>query len=543
MQDELTIKQKAFADYYIETGNATEAAKMAGYSQRTAYRTGADNLKKPHVAAYIAERQKQIDDERICNIAEIQRIRTSIARGERKDDFGFAPENGDILKACADLEKSLKIKEEQEEIQRQREEALNRGIYHTDLDTIADVFHPAVRDMRKHGHREYVFPGGRGSTKSSCGMEIPYEIMMNNPQMHCLVVRKVANTLRDSVYAQMAWGCDKQAENPMFVRENWDFKLSPLEITYKPTGQKVFFRGADDPAKIKSIKPPFGFIGILIFEELDQFSGEEEVRKIEQSAIRGGSGAYIIKIFNPPKSENCWVNQYVATPKDSMMVIRSTYLDVPPEWLGEDFIEEAEHLKETNPEAYENEYMGKANGSGGAVFEYLEFRTITDEEIATFDRIYQGVDWGWYPDHYAFIRSYYNRNTETIYLIAENYVNKQSNEKTGKWIKNHKYDDYPIICDSAEKKSVNDYKDMGIPAREAIKGPGSIEYGMKWLQVRHIVIDRARTPAAYEELSKYEYERDKDGNPISGYPDANNHIIDALRYSYEPIWRKRGSTA
>lgn len=80
MQDELTIKQKAFADYYIETGNATEAAKRAGYSQRTAYRTGADNLKKPHVAAYIAERQKQIDDERICNIAEIQRIRTSIAR-------------------------------------------------------------------------------------------------------------------------------------------------------------------------------------------------------------------------------------------------------------------------------------------------------------------------------------------------------------------------------------------------------------------------------------------------------------------------------
>lgn len=152
MQDELTIKQKAFADYYIETGNATEAAKRAGYSQRTAYRTGADNLKKPHVAAYIAERQKQIDDERICNIAEIQRIRTSIARGERKDDFGFTPENGDILKACADLEKSLKIKEEQEEIQRQREEALNRGIYHTDLDTIADVFHPAVRDMRKHGH-------------------------------------------------------------------------------------------------------------------------------------------------------------------------------------------------------------------------------------------------------------------------------------------------------------------------------------------------------------------------------------------------------
>ena len=222
MRDKLTKKQKDFADYYIETGNATESAKKARYSKGSARQIGAENLTKPAVSAYIAERMKQIDDDRICDIAEIQRIRTSIARGERKDDFGFAPENSDILKACSDLEKSLKIKEEQEEIQRQKEEALKRGVYHTDLDTIADVFHPAIRDIRNHGHREYVFPGGRGSTKSSCVMEIPYEIMMNNPQMHCLIVRKVANTLRDSVYAQMEWGCDKQAENPVFVRDNWD---------------------------------------------------------------------------------------------------------------------------------------------------------------------------------------------------------------------------------------------------------------------------------------------------------------------------------
>ena len=540
---ELTPRQKAFADYYIETGNAEQSAIKAGYAPGYARGNAHKLVANKGIAAYIAQRMKQIEDNRICDIAEIQRIRSSIARGERKDDFGFAPENGDILKACADLEKSLKIKEEQEELQRQKEEALSRGVYHTDLDTIADVFHPAIRDMRKHGHREYVFPGGRGSAKSSCAMMIPYEIMMNNPDMHCLVLRKVAKTLRDSVYAQMMWGCDKQEENPMFERDNWDFKLSPMEITYKPTGQKVFFRGADEPGKIKSIKPPFGFIGVLIFEELDQFAGEEEVRKIEQSAIRGGTGAYIFKIFNPPKSANNWANKYVSVPKDSMMVVRSTYKDVPPEWLGDDFLEEADHLRQTNPQAYENEYMGIANGSGGAVFEYLEFREITDEEIAAFDRIYQGVDWGWYPDHYAFIRSYYNHNTDTIYLIDENYVNKQSNAQTGKWILEKGYDDYPIICDSAEHKSTNDYKDMGIPARDAEKGPGSVEYGMKWLQVRKIVIDQRRTPNAFKELTEYEFERDKEGNPISGYPDENNHIIDALRYSYEPLWGKRGSKA
>ena len=543
----LTPKQKRFADEYIKNGgNATQAYIKAGYSENGADRSASKLLRKSEVSTYIAEKQAELDKQNgtdIMTLAEIQAFRARVIKGEEKDAFGLDAGLSDRLKAANDLEKALKLKEEKEEEKRLAEEAKNRGVYHTDLDSIADVFHPVIRDIRKHAHREYVFPGGRGSTKSSCVFTMPYEIMMNNPQMHCLVCRQVANTLRDSVYSQMEWGADKQAENPMFIRENWDFKLSPLEITYKPTGQKIFFRGADDPTKIKSIKPPFGFIGILIFEELDQFKGEEDVRKIEQSAIRGGDGAYIFKIFNPPKSASNWANKYISVPKESMLVHRSTYLDVPPEWLGSDFIEEAEHLKATNPAAYENEYMGVANGNGGNVFEYLEFREITDEEIATFDRIYQGVDWGWFPDHYAFIRSYYNHNTETIYLIDENYVNKTSNAKTGQWIIDKGYTDYNITCDSAENKSINDYRDLGILARPAIKGPGSVEYGMKWLQTKHIVIDQRRTPNAFKEITEYEYERDKDGNPISGYPDENNHIIDALRYSYESLWSKRGSSA
>ena len=103
------------------------------------------------------------------------------------------------------------------------------------------------------------------------------------------------------------------------------------------------------------------------------------------------------------------------------MVVRSTYLDVDPDWLGAQFISDAEHLKEVNPDAYDNEYMGKANGNGGNVFEYLELREITDEEISHMDRIYQGVDFGWYPDAYAFIRAYYDSTREKIYFIDENY--------------------------------------------------------------------------------------------------------------------------
>jgi len=177
------------------------------------------------------------------------------------------------------------------------------------------------------------------------------------------------------------------------------------------------------------------------------------------------------------------------------------------------------------------------------VFEYLEFRTITDEEISHMDKIFQGADWGYFPDPYAFIRAYYNASKETIYLIDENYVNKQQNAVTAQWIKDKGYTDYAVTCDSAEPKSVVDYRDMGISARGAIKGPGSVEYGMKWLQSRHIVIDMKRTPNAGKELKEYEYERDKDGEVISGYPDANNHAIDALRYAFEQFYNRRGNHA
>lgn len=367
-------------------------------------------------------------------------------------------------------------------------------------------------------------------------------LALNNVTWDALILRKVGNTLHDSVYAQMKWAIQKMGLEDEFI-----YKVSPLEIIYKPTGQKIFFRGADDPLKIKSIKPEFGYIGIIWFEELDQFAGPEEIRSIEQSAIRGGDVAYKFKSFNPPKSKNNWANEYVAeTERENpdAVVYRSTYKDVPPEWLGQKFIDDAEHLRKINPEAYENEYDGVANGSGGNVFEYLEIREITDDEINRMDRIYQGVDWGWYPDKYAFIRSYYDRHQEKIYLIDENYVNKTPNKKTAEWIIKHGYDDYLITCDSNENKSVNDYRDMGILARAAIKGPGSVEYGFKWLQGKTIVIDRRRTPNAYNEITKYEYARDKDGNVMSGYPEGQeDHIIAALRYAYEDFFNRRGNSA
>lgn len=403
---------------------------------------------------------------------------------------------------------------------------------------IGPAFYELARDVFRHGHTHYDLSGGRGSLKSSCVSILVPLLLISNPNTHALVLRKVANTIRDSVYSQYIW-----AIGELGMSDYWSAKLSPMELVYKPTGQKIMFRGADDPMKIKSIKVPFGYIAITHFEEKDQFAGRGEIRTILQSTMRGGAQFWNFESYNPPISRDNWANKDSIEERDDRLCHKSTYLDAPPEWLGEQFIAEAEHLKAVDERAYQHEYLGIPTGTGGNVFERLEVREITDDEISRMDRIYQGVDWGWYPDQYAFIRSYYDAAREQIYLIDELYVNKQPNAQTAQWILDKGYGDYAMTCDSAEPKSVNDYRDMGLMARGAVKGPGSIEYGFKWLQCRTIVIDPRRTPAAHREITEYEYARDRDGNIISGYPDGNDHAISALRYAYEPLFIRRGNKA
>lgn len=385
---------------------------------------------------------------------------------------------------------------------------------------------------------EYVFEGGRGGLKSSFVAFKIIELIKNNPQMHACITRQVAGTLKDSVYANMKW-----AINELGLMEEFECKVSPLEIKYIKTGQTIYFRGLDDETKLKSIKPEFGYIGILWKEEKDQMKGDAQERSVNQSVLRGGDESYDFSSYNPPKSKSNWVNRIKLMPNPKRVIHHSSYLEAPAEWLGQKFIDDAAHLKEINPEAYEHEYLGVPNGDGGNVFEYLEIRDITDEEISHMDRIFAGVDYGWYPDAFCYLRTYYDSAREKIYLIDELYVNKWSNSKTADWIKKKGYDDYTMICDSAEPKSVNDFRDAGLPARGAIKGPGSIEYGFKFLQTKTLVIDPKRTPNAYKEITEYEYDRDKEGNVISGYPDGNDHAISALRYAYEPLSNRRGYSA
>ena len=435
----------------------------------------------------------------------------------------------------------LKIEKERLKLEKQKlepERSPEKNYLGIPADMAAPPFLPVIHDIAAKRHSEYIFPGGRGSGKSSfVGLEV-IDLIMKNPMLHACVLRQVEKTIRDSVHAQLLWAIDALGLGDEFTATR-----SPLEITRKSTGQKIFFRGADEPGKIKSLKPNFGYIGIIWFEELDQFKGPESVRQIEQSVIRGGDVAYNFKTFNPPRSASNWANKYILNRGEKCLVTKSTYLDVPGDWLGQAFLDNAELTKQINPSAYENEYLGAANGNGGNVFDNVTVRKITDDEINTFGTILHGVDWGWYPDPYNYERAAYDASHRRLFIYREYRCSKKSNRETADILINEfgiTSEDI-LICDSAEQKSVGDYRAYGLSARGAEKGPGSVNYSMKWLQsLTEIVIDPDTCPYAAEEFLSYEYERTKDGEVITGYPDANNHAIDAVRYATSPIWKKKG---
>lgn len=409
-------------------------------------------------------------------------------------------------------------------------------------DVIAPSFYAIHWDILDGKHTYYDLYGGRGSTKSSfMSVEIILGMMQDEKDgvfSNSAVFRKVGNTLRESVFEQIAWAIDALGANDL-----WESSVSPMQYVYKPTGQKIIFRGLDKAKKTKSIKTSRGYFKYLWFEELDEFAGIEEIRTVQQSVLRGGSKFVVFKSFNPPISRSNWANVYVNEPREDSCRHKSDYTTVPEEWLGEQFIADAEHLKATNPRAYEHEYMGNPVGLGTNIFDMLDVRTITDEEISRMERIYQGQDWGWYPDPKAFIRAAYIHSTETIYLLDELGGCKIRNSQMAEDIKEKGYDDYEIRCGADEQESIVDFRDAGLPARQANVGPGSVKYTFEWLQCRTIVIDPARTPRAYKEIIEYEHEVDSNGEVIADYPDHNNHWIDALRYATSPLSMRRGNSA
>ena len=369
------------------------------------------------------------------------------------------------------------------------------------------------------------------------------------PQFNALIIRKNANTLRTSVYEQIIWAIERLGLRRRFKIPKSETSALPIVYRRKNgTKQYIIFRGCDNSEKIKSIKIAQGYFGLIWFEEKTEFT-PAEIQNVKVSAMRGGSQFYVFESYNPPSAKRHWCNTDARTPKKDRVVFHTTYLDIPREWLGEAILNEIEHTKNTNERAYRNIFLGEATGTGLNIFENVELREITDEEIAAFDFFYSGIDWGYYPDPFAFSTSSYNAAKQTLYIFDELYLNKRGNYEAFKDLAEHmeahgmSIATDRITADSAEPKSVADFRSWGGNVRGAIKGIGSRDASFKWLQgLRRIVIDPARCPRIADEFTMYEHEIDKrTGEIMSGYPDGQpDHGIDTIRYALEEVWRHAG---
>lgn len=436
---------------------------------------------------------------------------------------------------------------------RLREESDNLDI----RDHIAECFLPVHEDVTRGDHAFINLPGGRGSGKSSyISLEIVNQIMKDRSgKSNALIIRKYANTLRGSVFNQIQWAIDT-----LGVSEHWRSTVMPLEFKYK-SGQVIRFSGLDDPTKLKSLKPVTGYFRILWIEEFSEITGLPELRNLQQSVLRGGDRFTVFRSFNPPISKNAWVNQYIEEKDDRALTVRTDYRMIPESWLGDLFLEEAERLREINPKAYEHEFLGLPVGNGSEVFPNLEIRTLTDEEIQKQTYIFQGLDFGFSSDPFAFVRVAYDRKTDTIRFLDEMYKRGCSNKDIADRIKERGYDRtgqisgsylsgeiyeerQTIVCDCAEPKSIVDLHDNGLRAIGCHKEPGCVQYRIKWLQHRKIVIDPDRTPESAREFQNYCYVIDrKTGEITSELPDRDNHTIDATAYALDRLIYRKGISA
>jgi len=407
---------------------------------------------------------------------------------------------------------------------------------------IAPAFYPVHNAIKRENITHYWLKGGRGSTKSSFAAVEIILGMMQHPDANAVCLRKVGLYLKDSVYEQLVWAISK-----LGVSHLWEQRISPMMLIYLPTGQRILFRGADKPKKIKSTKVSKGYIRYIWYEECDEFLGKGEIDTINQSLMRGGDKFDIFYSYNPPKSQTNWLNREIELQqtRPDTLVHHSDYRSVPESWLGEPFLQEAEQLQATNEIRYLHEYLGEVTGTGGEVFRNVTLREITKSERESFDRIRRGLDWGYGPDPFVYLALHYDRKRRKIFIFHEFYKHRAGFDEIASEIHQENPSRKEVIAESAEPRSNDELKARGVRLTAAKKGPGSVEHGVCWLQdLNEIIIDPVSCPNAAREFTGYELERTADGSTFkSGFPDKDNHTIDAVRYACERDMQKGGYIA
>lgn len=414
---------------------------------------------------------------------------------------------------------------------------------------------PAFWEVHYHllreDEREFWMPGGRGSGKSSAVSEEIVAGMMRHPDRSAYVFMAVGEGMEGGPFEQVRWAIER-----LGVAAEWESRKSPMAWRRRGTGQVIRFRGLDRASKTKATKAPSGtYYAYQWFEECDQLRGPQEIRTTLQSLTRDvGGGAYFARFytFNPPRVAESWANRVcVLREARGLPVYRSTFLQLPPDWVSDQMRGDAEALREADPDAYRHEYLGESVGIGGLVFDRAEFREITDDEIAGFDSPQVGEDFGWWPDPWAMTVSEWRPAQRTLLTWREEGGNKVTPDEAARrgralltWPDapggRPAYHRLPVWADDADPQQVAQQRDAGLDAHPA--GKGNLRMASyRWLSSVRWVIDPARCPRLADEVRRKQYERLPAGDFVERIPDGDDHWIDATRYAVMRLVRRRGA--
>lgn len=376
--------------------------------------------------------------------------------------------------------------------------------------------------------------GSRASKKSKTAALWIVSHLIQYPEANAIYIRKTERTLKDSCYSDCKWAIRRMG------LENWfTCRLSPLEIEYIPTGQRILFRGCDDPLKLTSISVPNGVLCWAVFEEAYEITKEEDFDMIDES-IRGAlPDGYFKRIFVllNPWSEKTWIKKRFFDPPntDNKLAITTTYKC--NEWLTADDLRIFEEMKVRNPRRYAVAGEGNWGVTDGLVYENWkeQYFDHTDEAwqkehqnlISCF-----GLDFGYTNDPSTLFCGLLDQKEKRLFVFDEMYEKGLSNKRIAETINGMGYGKERITADSAEPKSIDELKSLGLRVKGAMKGKDSVKNGIQWIQDLEIII-HPRCVNFITEISNYTWDEDKFGNKLNEPIDDFNHLMDAMRYALE----------
>lgn len=382
--------------------------------------------------------------------------------------------------------------------------------------------------------RYVVCKGSRGSKKSKTTALWHIVKLMQYPLANALVVRKVERTLRDSCFSDLKWAIHK-----LGVDAYWKATTSPMELTYTPTGQKIIFRGLDDPLKITSISVPVGFINFVWIEEAYEINKESDFDMIDES-IRGqlpdGYFKRITVTFNPWNERHWLKARFFDNPSEDTLSMTTTYQC--NEWLDESDLKLFEEMKKRNPRRYQVAGLGNWGVTEGIVYENWKEEVFTLSEVKNCVTV-AGLDFGYTNDPSALFVGFLNTSEKKLYVWDELYKKGLSNKRIYEEILEMGYSKERITADSAEPKSIDELKGYGLRVSPAKKGKDSILNGIQWIQDLEIII-HPRCVNFLTEIGSYTWKEDKFGRKLNEPVDDANHLMDAMRYALEKYIKNKG---